>query len=137
LRWIYVLTVIIPMILGMITTSAVLTIVVGPPVVVAKPVIPPELVIERYNFTKIDGDIAMILYVYNPGTQGLYIRAVYVNDDLRFSTLKYLGPQSGIEEISFTLPRVRGSMLNVTIIWSPEEGGFRRVELHIPAPPRM
>jgi len=136
LKWIYVPTVIIPMIFGMNTTSAVLTIVMDPPVVDAKQVVPPELAVERYIITKVDGDHALALYVYNPGTQGPHIRAIYVNDNSRFAKLKYLSPQSGTEEMLSTLPRVKWSMLNVTTIWNHEQvGGFCRVELQIPALP--
>jgi len=121
LRWLYLLTVIIPTLLGMMTTLVILSIAIGPPTAILSTPVPPDLYITSANYTKIGRDYAIIIRVYNPGDQGLYILNIYANNKLVYTKHTYIEPHM-TKELSFVLPRKMRGRINVTIIWTPEQG---------------
>lgn len=121
MRWLYLLTVIIPTLLGMMTTLVILSIVIGPPTAIFSTPVPAELLIMGTNYTRIGRDYAVIIQVYNPGDQGLYVLRIYANDKPVFLKYTYIAPRTG-KELQFMLPRRMYGNINVTIVWIPEDG---------------
>ncbi len=126
--------IVIPTMLGMLTTLVILSIVIGPPTVVFTARVPPELIIESWNVTKIGKDYALILKVYNPGDEGLHVTKIYVNGKVVVDREIYIEPRSPIRDISFVLPKTKRSKLNVSIVWSTEAGESRRIDIPVVVP---
>jgi hypothetical protein len=130
------MTVIIPTLLGMMTTLLILSIVIGPPTTVFSTPIPPDLIVESWEVTQSGRDRIVTLYVYNPGDQGLYILSIYANNKQVVFKHIYVPPHSQIKQVQFILPRFkRVSRVNVSILWRPEQGtANHRIDIPITLP---
>jgi len=128
LRWIYILNIVIPMFLGMMTTMLILTFTIGPPV--AQPPIqtPPWLLIESINETKIGNDIVLVFVARNPGDQSLYIMRIVVNNKTLVNSVIEVGAK-GSRFVHVALPssdkqlmqsiKRKGGILDIVIYWKP------------------
>lgn len=129
LKWLYLLTMIIPTLLGMFTTLVILSIVIGPPTAIFTPPIPAELFIENWVVNRSGRDVFVIIRVRNPGDEGLYIQRIYADEKEVVSRRIYIDPKSDIREISFVLPRRIGSVVNIKIVWNPETSGEEKTTI--------
>jgi len=128
LRWIYILNIIIPMFLGMMTTMLILTFTIGPPIAQPPVQTPPWLLIESINETKVGNDIILIFTARNPGDLSLYITRIVVNNRTLVSSLIEIGAKAS-RDVHVALPssdkqlmqsiRRRGGALDIVIYWKP------------------
>jgi len=134
MRWLYITMVAIPTLLGMLTTLLILSVVIGPPAVIIGGKNPAYLLVDPPDFLKEGNSVIAILRLHNTGDKGLYVLRVLVNNQAKFTSETYLGPRES-REISFEIGRIRGSTLNITIVWAPAEGGgLMSNTILVPAP---
>ncbi|OYT38049.1 MAG: hypothetical protein B6U89_06450 [Desulfurococcales archaeon ex4484_58] len=127
--------VVIPAVLGMLTTLLILSIVIGPPtVIIGAGRIPPTLIIVSYDFTTVGNTKILRINVSNPGDASLYVTEIYVNGKCVLRKYIEVEAHTQVKEISFALPKIRGSKLNVTILYAPEVGSLNSTQLFIELP---
>ncbi|MEM0380179.1 MAG: hypothetical protein QXW87_01005 [Desulfurococcaceae archaeon] len=120
MRWLYLLTIIIPTLLGMFTTLVTLTL-IFPPGVILTPPAPAILEIVDLKINRSGRDIIVFITVRNDGDEGLYIQKIYANEIEVVSRSIYLEPRSTEREISFVLPRRIGSEVEIIVFWKSEK----------------
>lgn len=138
MRWIYILFTLVPIFGGMLTTFTILSVLVGPPVIVVSPQkFPAELYVVSSEARYTGSNLYISLIISNRGGEDMLVKSITFRG-VEVAKPELLIPPGGEERIEFLIRREilpRGSQLTsveIKIFWYSELNSNRIHTEYVP-----